>query len=119
MIPIQNNMPKILCRAHIICMPSYREGLPRGLIEAAACGLPIVTADVPGCREVVRDGVSGYLVPVRDSNATTAAIAKLVADPNLRQSMGQEARKLALNAFTVEAFVADTMATYDDLRIPV
>ena len=115
----QNNMPNILSRAHIICMPSYREGLPRGLIEAAACGLPIVTADVPGCREVVRDGISGYLVPVRDSNATTVAIAKLAADPDLRRSMGQEARKLALSEFTVEAFVADTMATYDDLKKPI
>ena len=114
----QNNMPTILTQAHIICMPSYREGLPRGLIEAAACGLPIVTADVPGCREVVKDGINGYLVPVRDSKATTVAIEKLAADPDLRRSMGYEARQLALSEFTVEDFVANTLATYDALRKP-
>ena len=115
----QTNMPEILTRAHIICMPSYREGLPRSLIEAAACGLPIVTADVPGCREVVRDGISGYLVPVRDGTATTAAIGKLLVDPDLRRSMGQAARQLALDEFTVEDFVVDSLAAYDALRNPI
>ncbi len=114
----QTNMPEILTRAHVICMPSYREGLPRGLIEAAACGLPIVTTDVPGCREVVRDGISGLLVPVRDGTATTAAIRKLLSDPDLRRSMGQAARQLALDEFTVEVFVADSLAAYHTLRNP-
>jgi len=109
----RTDMPGVLRQAHIICMPSYREGLPRGLIEAAACGLPIVTADVPGCREVVAHGESGILVPVRDGPATAAAIGKLLDDPALRQSMGRVARQRALDEFTVEAFVADTMATYD------
>ena len=109
----RTDMPQVLPQAHIICMPSYREGLPRGLIEAAACGLPIVTADVPGCREVVRHGESGILVPVRDGPATAEAIGKLLDDPALRQSMGRAARQLALDEFTVEAFVADTLAAYD------
>ncbi|MDP6691904.1 MAG: glycosyltransferase family 4 protein [Alphaproteobacteria bacterium] len=108
-----SDMPDVLRQAHIVCMPSYREGLPRGLIEAAACGLPIVTADVPGCREVVRQGESGLLVPVRDGPATAEAIGKLLADSGLRRSMGRAARQLALDEFTVEAFVADTMATYE------
>jgi len=115
----QTNMPEILTRAHVICMPSYREGLPRGLIEAAACGLPIVTTDVPGCREVVRDGISGLLVPVRDGTATTAAIRKLLSDPDLRRSMGQAARQLALDEFTVEVFVADSLEAYHTLRNPI
>ncbi len=115
----QTNMPEILTRAHIICMPSYREGLPRSLIEAAACGLPIVTADVPGCREVVRDGISGYLVPVRDGTATTTAIGKLLVDPDLRRSMGQAARQLAVDEFTVKVFVADSLAAYEVLRNPI
>lgn len=112
----RSDMPQVLPRAHIVCMPSYREGLPRGLIEAAACGLPIVTADVPGCREVVRHGESGFLVPARDGPATAAAIEKLLNDAGLRRSMGQAARRLALDEFTVEAFVADTLATYDAVR---
>jgi glycosyltransferase involved in cell wall biosynthesis len=112
----RTDMPQVLPQAHIVCMPSYREGLPRGLIEAAACGLPIVTADVPGCREVVRHGESGFLVPARDGPATAAAIGKLLNDAGLRRSMGQAARRLALDEFTVEAFVADTLATYDAVR---
>ena len=105
-------MPEVLPQASVICMPSYREGLPRGLIEAAACGLPIVTADVPGCREVVRRGESGFLVPVRDGRATAEAIKELLLDPELRRRMGAAARALAKAEFAVEAFVADTMATY-------
>jgi len=112
----RTDMPEVLRQAHIICMPSYREGLPRGLIEAAACGLPIVTADVPGCREVVRDGESGILVPVRDGAATAAAIGRLLDDADLRHAMGRAARQLALDEFTVEAFVADTLAAYAALR---
>ena len=112
----RSDMPQVLPQAHIICMPSYREGLPRGLIEAAACGLPIVTADVPGCREVVRHGESGFLVPARDGAATAAAIGQLLDDSTLRQRMGQAARQLALDEFTVEAFVSDTLATYDAVR---
>ncbi|MFP6749434.1 MAG: glycosyltransferase family 4 protein [Alphaproteobacteria bacterium] len=112
----RTDMPQVLPQAHIVCMPSYREGLPRGLIEAAACGLPIVTADVPGCREVVRHGESGFLVPARDGPATAAAIGKLLNDAGLRRSMGRAARQLALDEFTVEAFVADTLATYDAVR---
>ena len=109
-------MPAVLPQAHIICMPSYREGLPRGLIEAAACGLPIVTADVPGCREVVRHGESGFLVPVRDGPATAEAIGKLLHDADLRAAMGRAARQLALAEFTVEAFVADTLAAYEAVQ---
>ncbi len=108
----RTDMPAVLAQAHVICMPSYREGLPRGLIEAAACGLPIVTADVPGCREVVRHGESGFLVPVRDGPATAAAIGNLLDDAELRTAMGRSARQLALAEFTVEAFVADTLAAY-------
>ena len=108
----RTDMPEVLPQASVICMPSYREGLPRGLIEAAACGLPIVTADVPGCREVVRRGESGFLVPVRDGRATAEAIKELLLDPELRRRMGAAARALAKAEFAVEAFVADTMATY-------
>ena len=113
----RSDMAAVLPKAHIVCMPSYREGLPRGLIEAAACGLPIVTADVPGCREVVCHGKSGFLVPVRDGPATAEAIGKLLQDGELRASMGRAARRLALAEFTVEAFVADTLTAYEAVRV--
>ena len=108
-----DDMPATLPRAHIVCMPSYREGLPRVLIEAAACGRPIVTADVPGCREVVRDSASGILVPVKDGPATAAAIRQLIEDPALRRRMGAEARALAEAEFSVEDFVGQTMAAFE------
>ncbi len=113
----QTDMPNTLRQAHIICLPSYREGLPRGLIEAAACGLPIVTTDVPGCREVVRPEESGLLVPLRDGPATAAAIDRLLKDADLRHSMGEAARQMALDDFTVEAFVENTMAVYDAVQV--
>ncbi|MGG2305248.1 glycosyltransferase, partial [Salmonella enterica] len=68
------DMPATLAQATIVVLPSYREGLPRGLIEAAACQRAIVTTDVPGCRDVVRHEVNGLLVPVRDGEATATAI---------------------------------------------
>ncbi len=105
-------MPHVLARAHIVCMPSYMEGLPRVLIEAAACGRAVVTTDVPGCREIVRDGENGLLVPVRDGAATAAAIARLIADSDLRQRLGGRGREIASAEFTVERFVEDTLAVY-------
>jgi len=71
-----DDMPSLLRSVQVVVLPSYREGLPKGLIEAAACGLPLVTTDVPGCREVVTDGVDGLLVPVKDANALAAAILR-------------------------------------------
>ena len=109
---IDNGMPATLNRAHVVCMPSYREGLPRGLIEAAACGRPIVTTDVPGCREVVRHGENGLLVPVRDAAATASAIRRLLQDGDLRRRFGQRGREIAVGEFSVERFVAESLAVY-------
>jgi glycosyltransferase involved in cell wall biosynthesis len=107
-----HDMAATLAKAHIVCMPSYREGLPRVLIEAAACGLPIVTANVPGCREIVRDGDNGFLVRPRDGPATAEAIAKLLDDAALRQRMGGRGRAIAVAEFSVEDFVSMSLAAY-------
>jgi len=114
----RDDMPQTLNRADLVCMPSYREGAPRGLIEAAACGLPIVASDAPGCREVVRDGENGLLVSVRDAEATAAAIARLLAEPELRRRMGERSRALAVERFSLERFVADTLAVYRQVLPP-
>lgn len=82
--PIEN----VLHMADIVVLPSFREGTPRILLEAAAIGKPIVTTDVPGCREVVTDGVNGFLVPVRDAEALAEALEKLILDEELRQRFG-------------------------------
>ncbi len=111
----RDDMAAVLAQAHVVCMPSYREGLPRVLIEAAACGRAIVTADVPGCREVVRDSENGLLVPVRDGAATAAAIRRLVEAPDLRRRLGARGREIVLAEFSVERFVAETLAVYRQL----
>lgn len=108
----REDMPAVLQAAHIACLPSYREGLPKSLLEAAACGLPIVTTDAPGCREVVRDGVNGLLVPVRDAAALAAALGKLIGDAALRRGMGEQSRLRAETEFGLEAVIAQTLAVY-------
>lgn len=109
----REDMPTVLQAAHIACLPSaYGEGLPKSLLEAAACGLPIVTTDAPGCREVVRDGVNGFLVPVRDAAALAAALGKLIGDASLRRSMGEQSRVRAETEFGLETVIAQTLAVY-------
>lgn len=86
-------------RAHIAVLPSRREGLPKTLLEAAACGRPMVATDVPGCREVAIAGETGVLVPTDDPQALASAIARLVDDPALRARYGANARRLAEEKF--------------------
>jgi len=105
----------ILAQASIACLPSYREGLPKSLLEAAACGLPIVTTDVPGCREIVVDGENGFLVPARNSDALATALQRLLTNPALRQQMGALGRIKAETQFSSERIVAETLAVYEAL----
>lgn len=108
----RSDIAEILIYSHIVCLPSYREGLPKSLLEALSCGRPIVASDVPGCREVCEDGVNGLLVPVRDSIALSKAIRKLVVSPELRQMMGQAGRMRAESEFSSEIVCAQTLALY-------
>ena len=114
----RDDMTAVLAQAHIVCMPSYREGLPRVLIEAAACSRPIVTTDVPGCREIVRDAENGLLVPAGDGVATAAAIRRLIETPDLRQRLGARGREIVLAEFSVERFVDESLAVYRQLAPP-
>ena len=97
---------------------SYREGLPRSLVEAAAAGRPIVTTDVPGCREVVRDGVEGFLVPRGDTDAAARALATLAADPALRTKFGAAANARFQKLFTAEAVKKTVRSLYQSLSRP-
>jgi glycosyltransferase involved in cell wall biosynthesis len=95
------DLPELFRNASIFCLPTYyREGIPRVLIQAAAAGCAIVTTDVPGCREVVVDGVNGYLVPPRDATALAQALASLLQDPRTCERMGREARLRFEKCFT-------------------
>lgn len=108
----REDMPTTLAQTDIFCLPSYREGVPNALIEACACGLPIVTTDVPGCRDVVTDGVNGLLVPVRNAPALAEALETLLTSPELRQRMGRAGRETALNKFSTTKVNAETLSVY-------
>jgi len=108
----RDDMAEVFRDCHIVCLPSYREGLPKALIEAAAAGRAIVTCDVPGCREVVRDGDNGLLVPARDSQALADALARLLTDPSLRARMGARGRVRAEAEFSLDAVIERTLAVY-------
>ena len=90
-----------LAATSVYVLPSYREGTPRTVLEAMAMGRPIVTTDAPGCRETVRQGVNGYLVPVRDADALARAMAQFVEEPDLIPAMGRESRRLAEEKYDV------------------
>lgn len=108
----RSNIAEILKGSHIICLPSYREGLPKSLLEALSSGRPIITTDVPGCREVCDDGVNGLLIPARDSIALSEAIEKLVSNPELRQAMGRAGRVRAESEFSNEIVCTQTLELY-------
>ena len=104
---------EVWARAHAAVFPStYGEGVPKALLEAAACARPIVAADMPGCREIVRHGENGLLVPAGKLNALADAIAALAGDPAARQRMGAAGRMLAERDFAEEVVTAQTLALY-------
>jgi glycosyltransferase involved in cell wall biosynthesis len=109
----RDDIAELLGSAHIVCLPSYREGLPKTLIEAAACGRPAISSDVPGCREVVRDGVTGLLVPPRVVEPLAAAMMRLGEDAALRARMGRATRERAAALFAIEDVVKDTFLVYE------
>jgi glycosyltransferase involved in cell wall biosynthesis len=109
----REDMPSVWQSAHIACLPShYREGLPKCLLEAAACGLPIVTTDTPGCREVIVDGKEGLLVPPKNAETLAEAIERLLCQPELRKQMGEKARERAIRLFSDEQVIAATLSVY-------
>lgn len=111
----RENMPQVYAQSHIVCLPSYREGLPKSLLEAASCARAIVTTNVPGCREIVRDGDNGLLVEARNATVLADALGKLIADRELRLRMGQRGRERVLQEFSQESIVARVLAIYREV----
>jgi len=111
----RSDVAALYAAAHIAVLPSYREGLPKSLIEAAACGRAVVTTDVPGCRDAIEPDVTGLLVPVRDAAALADAIVRLAEDAALRQSMGTAGRALAEREFDINQVARIHVALYDAL----
>ena len=114
-----DDMATLLGAVDVVALPSYREGLPKTLIEAAACAQPLITTDVPGCREVVTDGVDGLLVPVRDAKALAHAIRRLDDDPALAQRLGEAAWAKAHAEFDERIVIRRTIDVYRELCGPV
>jgi len=112
----QDDMVSVYHQSDIVCLPSYYpEGVPQVLLEGAACSKPLVTTDVPGCREAVIDGENGYIVPPKDATQLADQLTKLITNPDLRQSMGQQGRTLVENEFSREVVVDRTIDVYEEL----
>lgn len=115
---IREDMPEVFAQAHIVCLPSYYgEGLPKTLIEGAACGRALVAADVPGSREIVRHEETGLLVPPRDARALASALRRLISDKPLRERLGEKGRLLAVAEFSQEIIAAQTLSVYERLTV--
>ena len=110
-----DTMEPLLADTDLMVLPSYREGTPRSLLEAAACGLPIITTDSIGCREVVEHGVNGLLIPPRDATALADAIRQLYDNPRECQRMGQAGRAKVLAEFDERLVIKRTLAVYREL----
>ena len=113
---LRDDMPEVLRSSAVVALPTtYPEGVPKILLEAAASGRAIVASDVPGCREIVRDGRTGLLIPVRDPAALATAVQKLIEDAGLRGRMGAQGRELAVAEFSEAGTIAATLAVYAEL----
>jgi len=111
----RSDIASIFAMSHIVMLPSYGEGLPKVLVEAAACGRAVVTTDIPGCREAIAPDQSGLLVPPRDARALADAIKHLIENEDLRREMGRAGRALAEQRFSIEEVIAKHLSTYEAL----
>jgi glycosyltransferase involved in cell wall biosynthesis len=111
----RSDIADVLTEANIACLPSYREGLPKSLLEAMAAGLPCITTDVPGCREAVRDGDNGLLVPAKDASALANAIEHLLLNPDVAQIMGTRGRERLEQEFSSRQVNEKTLTLYREL----
>lgn len=112
-----SDMPRLFRQVDVAVLPTfYNEGLPRFLVEAAASGLPLVATDMEACRQVVEDGVNGFCVPTRDSEALFESIETLIGDRQLRERMGRASRRKAVDELSFDAQIGNWMRLYGELN---
>lgn len=112
----RTDIAKLFSQSHIVALPScYGEGLPKVLIEAAACGRAVITTDHPGCRDAIEPDVTGLLIPIKDSDALADAIERLISNPEQRQRLGRAGRELAESVFDVEKVIDEHIRIYEQL----
>lgn len=109
----REDIPQVLSQSNIVVLPSYREGLPKTLIEAAACGRAVVTTDVPGCRDAITPDITGLLVDVKDHLTLANSIKSLILNPELRYKMASHGRELAEQSFDIKNVVRIHMQIYN------
>jgi glycosyltransferase involved in cell wall biosynthesis len=114
-IGFKKDMFQVMKEADVVVLPSYREGLPKSLIEAAAVGRPIITTDTQGCRECVIDCYNGYLVPVKDTEVLSQKMELLINDAEKRKEMGKNSRLLAEKKFSLDKVVKKHLEIYKNL----
>jgi glycosyltransferase involved in cell wall biosynthesis len=114
----QDDIVEVWRRSHIAVLPSYREGLPKALLEAAACGRPVITTDVPGCREVVEHERTGLLVPARDADAIADALQRLASSAELRVAIGAAGRRKVAAEFSDATVIEQISSAYRDAQGP-
>lgn len=115
LLGFREDIAQLIKEANLVVLPSYREGLPKILMEAAACGRAVITTDVPGCRDAIEPNRTGLLVPARDVNALALAMKQLLEDSEYRQELGKAGRQLAERAFAIEQIVAAHVQIYNEL----
>jgi len=108
-------MHNVLPQASLVVLPSYREGFPKILIEAAACGRPVITTDVPGCRDAVYNNKTGILVPPKNAKAIADAVKKLLSNNDDRRVMGLEARQMSEIRFDERIVIKTHLEIYRQL----
>jgi glycosyltransferase involved in cell wall biosynthesis len=111
----REDMPSVYEAASLVVLPSYREGLPKVLLEAAACGRAVIATDVPGCRDIVQDKVNGILVPPKDAQKLAAAIERLLSDHSLRKAMGIPGRKMVVAQWSGAIVTAQVLNLYREM----
>lgn len=112
----RDDMPNVLATAHIVVLPTfYGEGIPKILLEAGACGRPVVTTVTPGCTDIVRDGENGFLIPQKDPAALAKAMKVLLENPSLRTRMGTRGRQIVVQEFSAQRMAGQTLAVYREL----
>lgn len=111
----QKDIPALYEKSHIVCLPSYREGFPKALVEAAAAGRAVVTTDVPGCRDAIIPNKTGLMVPVKDTEKLASALQWLIEHSEERVAMGKAGRELAIKEFSIEKIVREHLEIYKEL----
>ena len=112
----RKDIARLFADSHLIVLPSYREGLPKVLVEAAACGRAVVTTDVAGCKDAIEPGKTGFLVPVRDADVLADAMQRLIEDAELRRKMGAAGRALAEREFDINKIAQQHLDIYEELE---